>query len=443
MPPGSLRIALISPRGPLYRHGSGIWKKSMRYAPLTLTTLAALIPPELNADVTLVDEGVNDVDLNLEADLIGISIITGSAPRSYELADHFRRRGIPVVIGGVHATLMPDEAAAHADSVVVGYAEQTWPQLLRDFVAGQMRPRYDQGPDHTLVGLPFPRRELLPHSQYTMMNSFEATRGCIHNCEFCVVPTAWGTKPYQRPVGEIVAEIRATGARRLVFIDLNLIADPDYARELFTALTPLKLTWGGLATTKIAHDQDLLDLAARSGCRGLLLGFESLSQAALKGIGKGFNTRQDYHNVVRTVHDRKIAIFGCFIFGLDTDTKDTFAETVELVNETCIDLPRYAVVTPFPGTPLFHRLKAEGRILTEDWSLYDAQHVVFRPAQMTPDELWQGHEWAWKTTYGARSIAHRLMGSRVQLPVALATNLGYRFYAHNLHRFYNCKEAIL
>ncbi|HWI60926.1 MAG TPA: radical SAM protein [Symbiobacteriaceae bacterium] len=438
-----IRIVLVSPRGPLYKHGTGIWKKSMRYAPLTLTTLAALIPPEIDHTITLVDEGVQDVDLNIEADLIGISAITGSSPRSYELADHFRRRGIPVVLGGVHPTLMPDEAAAHADAVVVGYAEQTWPQLLRDFVAGRLQARYTQGPDHTLAGLPIARRDLLPRSQYTTMNSFEATRGCIHTCEFCVVPTAWGTTPYQRPVGEVVAEIRATGARRVVFLDLNLIADVAYAKELFTALIPLRLTWGGLATTMIAHDEELLDLAARSGCRGLLFGFESPSQAALKAIRKGFNTRADYHQVVKAVHDRNIAIFGCFVFGFDTDTKDSFAETVDLVQETCIDLPRYALMTPFPGTPLFHRLKEEGRILTEDWSLYDAQHVVFQPASMTPDELWRGHEWAWKETYKFGSITRRLMGSRTQPLVAMATNLGYRFYAHNLHRFYTCREAIL
>ena len=191
----NLHILLLSPRGPLYRHRTGIWKKSLRYAPLTLTTLAALIPPDIKADVTLVDEGIEDIDLDIQADLIGISAITGSAPRAYELAGHFRRRGIPVVLGGVHPTLMPEEAARHADAVVVGYAEDSWPQLLRDFVAGRMQARYDQAPNLSLANRPFARRDLLPPGQYTTSYTIEATRGCIHPCEFCVVPIAWGRRP--------------------------------------------------------------------------------------------------------------------------------------------------------------------------------------------------------------------------------------------------------
>jgi radical SAM superfamily enzyme YgiQ (UPF0313 family) len=435
------RIALISPRGPLYRHRTGIWKKSLRYMPLTLTTLAALVPPELNAELTLVDEGIDEVDWDIEADLIGISAITGTAPRSYELADHFRQRGIPVVLGGVHPTLMPDEAAQHADAVVVGYAEQTWPQLLRDFVAGRMAPRYVQARDLSLANLPLPRRDLLPARHYTTRNTIEATRGCIHQCEFCVVPTAWG-RPLQRPVAEVVAEIRHLGARRMAFLDLNLIADLAYAKALFAALEPLRITWGGLATTLIAQDAELLDLAARSGCRGLLIGLESTSQAALAETRKGFNGRLDYRELTRRLHDRKIALMGCFVFGFDDDDQDCFARTVELVAEAKIDLPRYAIQTPFPATPLFRRLDAEGRILTTDWSLYDGQHVVYQPAQMTPDELLRGTEWAWKRTYSYSGMLRRLSASP-QLAVALATNIGYRYYAYRLNQFYTCESPLL
>ena len=432
-----LRILLLSPRGPLYRHRTGIWKKSLRYAPLTLTTLASLVPEELGAEVTIIDEGIADIDLDAEADLVGISAITGTAPRSYELARHFRQRGIPVVLGGVHPTLMPDEAARHADSVVVGYAEQTWPQLLRDFVARRMQARYYQGKNLSLANLPFPRRDLLPTARFATLHTIEATRGCIHRCDFCVVPAAWG-RPLQKPVADIVADIRQMGARRLIFLDLNLIADIDYAKELFTALIPLNIVWGGLATTLIAQDDELLDLAARSGCRGLLLGFESLSPASLRETHKGFNLRLDYYDVVRRLHDRGIAIMGCFVFGFDHDTRDTFAQTVEFAIDANIDLPRYAIQTPFPGTALFHRLKREGRILTEDWSLYDGQHVVYQPCQMSAEELLRGTERAWKQTYSYRSIARRLIHARNLLSVAIPANLGYRFYAHRLHNYYNC-----
>ena len=435
-----LRIVLISPRGPLYRHRTGIWKKSLRYMPLTLTTLAALIPADIAAEVTLVDEGIADIDLECEADLVGISAITGSAPRSYELADFFRRRGLPVVLGGVHPTLMPGEAAQHADSVVVGYAEETWPQLLRDFAAGRMAAGYRQRPDFNLDhagSVPIPRRELLPGHLYTTRNTVEATRGCIHQCEFCVVPTAWGG-PLQRPVGDVVAEIRQLGSRQVLFLDLNLIADINYAKELFSALIPLKITWGGLATMNIARDDELLDLAARSGCRGLLLGFESLSTGSLAETHKPFNSRQDYYTVVQRLHERKIAIMACFVFGFDADNRDTFAETVDFIVTAGMDLPRYAILTPFPATPLFQRLKQEGRILTEDWSLYDGQHVVFQPRQLSPAELLRGTEWAWKQTYSFRSMARRLLTARVQLPLAIPANLGYRFYAYHLQHYYTC-----
>ena len=436
-----MRIALISPRGPLYRHRTGIWKRSLRYMPLTLTTLAALVPRELNAELTLVDEGIGDVDLAAMFDLVAISAITGTAPRSYELADEYRRRGVPVVLGGVHPTLLPDEAAAHADAVVVGYAEQTWPELLRDFAAGRMKARYDQGA-LSLANLPLPRRELLPAKHYTMPHTVEATRGCTYRCEFCVVPTAWGN-PIQKPVADVVADIRQMGARRLLFLDLNLVADRAYAKELFTALVPLKVKWGGLATTTIAGDDEVLDLAAKSGCRGLLLGFESLCEDSIKETGKAFNLRKSYADVVRRIHARGIAIQGCFVFGFDHDDEEAFERTADFALDAAIDLPRFAILTPFPGTPLFRRLDSEGRILTRDWSLFDGQHVVFRPATMTPDELLRGTERTWKKVYRLTSVARRLIGSRIQLPVSLAANLGYRFYAQNLSRFYNCREATL
>jgi radical SAM superfamily enzyme YgiQ (UPF0313 family) len=432
-----LKLTLISPRGPLYRKRGGVFKKSLRYAPLTLTTLASLIPPEIDMELTLIDEGIEEVDYAaLDADLVGISIITGTAPRGYEIAARFRARGIPVVLGGVHVTLAPDEAANHATTIVIGYAEETFPQLLRDFVAGEMKARYQQA-RLNLADLPAPRRDLLNPRHYTTIHTYEATRGCIHQCEFCVVPSAWG-KPLQKPVGDVIDDIRNMGSKRLLFLDLNLIGNKAYARELFSALIPLKVMWGGLATTLIAWDEDLLDLAAESGCRGLLIGFETVSDSGLAEMNKRFNNQQDYRLVVDRLHDRGIAIQGTFVFGTDADDKDSFAQTVDFVMETHIDLPRYAIQTPFPNTSLYHRLKVEDRILTEDWTLYDGQHVVFQPAQMTPIELLNGTEWAWKKTYSYGSIARRMIGSRTLLPVAIPANIGYRFYANRLRDYYNC-----
>lgn len=433
-----MKLVLISPKGPLYRHRGGIFKRNLRYAPLTLTTLASLIPPELKVDVEIVDEGIEDVDLNLQADLIGMTVITGSSVRAYELADHFRSRGIPVVLGGPHITLIPDDAQPHADATVVGYAEDTWPELLHDFVAGQMKPRYVQNPSMSLANRPFPRRDLMKANRFLTTHVFEATRACVHSCDFCVVPTAWGLKPYLKPVEDVVADIKQHWSRKIIFIDLNLIADKAYAAKLFEALIPLKVQWFGLSTTLLGKDLPLLKLAARSGCTGLLMGFESITPENLKQSRKGFNSPAQYRDLVNLLHQHGITLMACFTFGMDSDTPDIFMKTAQFAIDAGIDLPRYAIVTPFPNTGLYKRLEAEGRILTKNWELYDAQHVVFQPSQMTPQQLYEGHEKAWKYTYSYRAMATRFFKSRIQVPVWWVANMGYRFYAHHLHDFYNC-----
>lgn len=433
------RIVLISPKGPLYRHRGGIFKRSLRYMPLTLPTLAALIPQDLEIELTCLDEGIQDVDPDtINADLVGMTVITGTATRAYELAARFRQRDIPVVLGGPHVTLMPDDAQPHADAIVVGYAEEEWPRLLRDFAADRMQTRYVQDPGLDLAGMPMPQRNVLPRQRYLTDDVFEATRGCVHDCDFCVVPSAWGRKPLQKPVEEVVAELRQKGSRRAIFVDLNLIADRRYARQLFQALRPLRLQWYGLATTLLGQDLELLDLVAESGCRGLLMGLESISPENLKHSKKGFNDPANYSVLVERLHERRIALQGCFVFGLDGDGPDVFLETARLAVEAKIDLPRFAVVTPFPGTTLYHRLESEGRILTRNWELYDGQHAVFQPTQLSPEEVEEGTELAWKHAYSWGNIARRLRSTGAPLQVALTSNLGYRFYAYRLHRFYTC-----
>ncbi len=438
-----LRIALLSPKGPLYRHRGGIFRKSLRYSPLTLPTLAALIPEDIEHDLTLYDEGIEDIPQDLDVDLIGITTITGTARRSYELARRFRDCGVTVVLGGPHVTLVPDDAAPHADAIVVGYAEDTWPELLRDFLKNKLRNRYIQSPDLSLANRPRARRDLINRGRYAKTHVFEATRGCVHRCDFCVVPFAWGRKPYQKPVAEVVDEIRSTGARRAIFVDLNIIADKAYAAELFEALIPLNIQWGGLATTLLARDEELLDLCARSGCIGLLVGFESISSSALKDVQKGFNSPTLYAEWIRRFHGHGIAVNGTFVFGFDCDDIGTFDETAQFVIDTGIDLPRFAILTPFPGTALYRRLDREGRILTKDWELYDGQHVVFQPSQMTVDELEKGNAKVWQKVYSYGSIARRMQDTPISKTLYLAANFGYRFYANRLDRFYTCDWRLL
>ncbi len=433
-----MKIALISPKGPLYRARGGIFKKSLRYQPLTLTVLASLIPPELDVELELIDEGITELPDQLDADLVGMTVITGTAPRAYQLAHQFRAQGMTVVLGGPHVTLMPDEALQHADAICSGYAEDSWPQLLRDYADGRLQRHYRQEADLSLAERPFPRRDLLDSRHFLTQAVFEATRSCAHACEFCVAPSAWGRKQYQRPIDWVVEDIRRVGSKKNIFIDLNLVSDKGYARALFEALVPLNIHWYGLSTVLIAHDPELVELIARSGCKGLLLGLETVSPDSLAENSKGFNASVAYRDLIADLHHLGIAIQGCFVFGMDHDGPEVFDTTVEFAIETGIDLPRFAVLTPFPGTPLYRRLDSEGRIHTRDWALYDGQHVVFQPLRMSARQLATGHERAWKQVYRWRAIGRRLWTAGNLTPLAWSANMGYRFYAHNLHRFYTC-----
>jgi len=426
-----MKIQLIQPAGEIHRHRTGIFKRSLRYAPLTLTTLAALVPGDLATEVVIQDEGVQPLELDFEADLVGLSAITGTSLRTYAIADRLRARGHTVVIGGVHATLLPDEAARHADAVVVGYAERSWPQLLRDFACGQLKSRYF-APTGRILRVPIPRRDMLNPKRYMTINSIEATRGCPHRCEFCAVPAAWSGIYAHRPINEVIAELETFEKRHALFIDLSPVEDVQYAKQLYRAMIPLRMRWLGLATTRIAEDAELLKLAAESGCKGLLIGFEAVDQRTLDAMGKPFHHAQAYADVVKKLHDHGIAIQGCFVFGFDGDDDGVFERTVEFVDRVKIDLPRYAVMTPFPGTGAFRMLEAEGRLLHKNWSLYDVEHVVFQPKQMSPERLQEGLEWAWRQSYTWRSMFERIAGSRCLVPLSITLNLGYRFYAKRL-----------
>jgi radical SAM superfamily enzyme YgiQ (UPF0313 family) len=424
------------PQSSAYRN-RGIFSKALRYAPLTLTTLAALVPEELDARIRLLDEGVEELNIEaIDADLVGITCITANAPRVYELARQLRDMGTTVVIGGVHPTLVPAEAQPHADAIVVGYAEQSWPQLLRDFAAGKLRSRYDEGPGYRFTNVPEPRRDLLKKEGYITLNTVQAVRGCPYKCNFCVVPVAWPGYLH-RPIAEVIHEIEGLAGDTFLFLDLSPIENPAYIKQLYRELIPLKKRWGGLATIRIARDREMLKLAARSGCGGLLIGFESVSPATIKQMRKGFNRPEDYSEAVRIIHDHGIAINGCFVFGLDGDDKGIFKRTVEFINRAAIDLPRFSIATPFPGTPLYKQLHAQGRILTRDWTYYGGQNVVFQPKNMTVAELQEGTQWAWRQIYSFPSILRRVAGSAASrsglvLKTSLLANIGYTRYARLL-----------
>ncbi|HQU72177.1 MAG TPA: radical SAM protein [Calditrichia bacterium] len=429
-----MKIALLAPAGAMHRY-NGSFSVALHYAPLTLTTLAALVPEELEAEIELYDETAQFIPADLEADLIGITAITGTSQRAYRWADWFRSRGITVVLGGVHPTLMPEEAAQHADAVVVGYAEETWPQLLRDFQAGTLQPYYRMKPDFAMGGRPRPKRHLLKKSRYITLNSVEATRGCLHDCSFCVVPSAWGRSVLTRPVREVVEEVEALPGKDVIFIDVNLIANPPYAKQLFRELAPLNKWWFGLVTSNIVRNQELFDLMVKSGCKGVLIGFESLTAPSLQSINKSFNKVEEYHALVGKLHDAGIGINGTFVFGTDGDDPSVFEQNVGMIQKLKIDLPRYSLMTPFPGTGLYRSLQQQGRITEKDWALFDVEHCVIQPAGMSPEALEAGLEWAWKETYTFGSILERIPSMSMRFALNALTNLGYRKYARKLPRF--------
>jgi radical SAM superfamily enzyme YgiQ (UPF0313 family) len=430
-----MKIALILPRAGIYRYGTGAFSRFIRYSPMTLTVLASLVPEDLGAGIELYDEGVEQVPLRtIRADIVGLTGITGAVRRTYAYADWFRGRGSYVVIGGVHATLMPEEAALHADTVITGQALETWPRFLRDWSDGRPKPRYSPGERTDFSRFKTPARQTMRFKPFITVNSTQAVFGCPNSCEFCVTPVVC-RKYEMRPIPQVISDIAAMQGGFFTFVDPSPIENVGYATDLYRAIIPLKKIWTGLATTRLVRHKELMDVMAASGCQGLLIGFESLSQNANDNVQKEFNRVDDYYRLTAELHDRGIAVMGCFVHGLDGDDAGCFDRTLDFVERASIDLPRFTVATPFPGTPYFQRLKADGRILTENWSFYDAQHVVFRPLKMTIHDLEEGHHRVWREAYRYRRIIGRLARSRCFLSYSPLASLGYRKYGLALPRF--------
>lgn len=431
-----MKIALLAPAGAMHRY-NGMFHKGLHYAPITLSLLAALVPGELNAEVVIYDETAEAIPLDTDADVIAITCITGTSSRCYRFADYFRSLGKKVLLGGVHPSLMPQEAALHADAVLTGLGEETFPQALRDIRDGCLKSLYVGDPHTDISGRPLPRKDLLKKKKYITLNTVEAVRGCNHSCTFCAYPAAFGKGVIPRPVEDVIAEIKSFKGKEVIFPDVNLIANSQYAKELFTAMIPLKKWWMGLTTSAIGHNDELLDIFQKSGCKGLLIGFESVNQDTQQAIHKGVNHVHEYKALMDKLHRKGIMVMGCFAFGADEDGPDVFQRTVELCLEAKIDLPRFSVITPFPGTPFYRELEAQGRIVERDFAMYDVEHCVYQPKQMTKEELEAGIAWAWKEVYSWKNIFRRLDLTkwRTVKSIYMLVNIGYRKYAKEFEIF--------
>lgn len=411
------------------------WKIGVGNAlpPLALMAVAALTPDDY--EITIVDEEIEKVDFDKPADLVGITLLTKTAKHGYEIADRFRERGVQVVLGGMHATVLPEEAATHADAVVIGEAEGVWHQVLADVRAGKLRQFYRNDTVFDLARLPRPRRDLINSDGYLTTNFIQTTRGCPHRCSFCSIHAVYGTEYRCRPVADVITEVESFPSPGAVFIDDNIVGDPAYAKRLFEAIKPLGIWWFAQATLDIAFNDELLQLAAESGCKCLLIGFESLAAENIKKIGKlRSNDVTRYAEAVDRIHSHGITISGSFIVGLDGDDLDVFSRTAEFVQDNDIELPSIALLTPLPGTRLYKNMVAEGRLLYHD---YWRQHfptfsnALFRPKGMTIEQLEEGYRSALQQVFAMRPITKRLsralrrLSPGITLPVA-AYNLKNR-----------------
>src|SRR5512136_1526050 len=424
----ALKIRLIDPayEHPFISHSQKVIK-NIWFARLTLTTLAALTPPDIEVKIT--DENVEPIDFDEDVDLVGVTGMVLHAPRAYEIADRFRQRGIPVVMGGPHASSRPVEAKEHVDAVVIGEAENVWQGLIEDHKKGCLQPFYKADTFCSMERLPFPRLDLLRKEAYMTVNCVQTTRGCPHQCDFCHVTHFFGKTYRCRPVEEVIEEVKRLEGEFLVFIDDNIAGIRHYVKELFTQLKHLKKKWASQASMTLTRDPELLKLAAESGCVSLFIGVESLSAENLKEVNKTFNRVSQFDEAMKAVHDHDIMILAGFIFGLDHDDEGVFERTLRFCERNRIELPTFFILTPLPGTALFQRMESQGRLLHKDWGQYNGATVVFKPKLMTEETLQRGFNWACKEGYSWNSIFKRVFHPQQRFFTRVLSNIAYRSIA--------------
>lgn len=420
-----MKLLLILPKNERGFWGKVSKKGKAGFVRLNLPTIAALTPRDW--DVEILDARARPVDYDAKVDVVGITGFTTEMPSAYGIADKFRRKGVKVIMGGVHVSAMPDEALEHADAVIIGEAELVWHKALEDFKRGELKSRYEAGHLCEMKNMAIPRRDLLDRGMYESgFNTLQATRGCPFNCDYCTVTSFFGHEFRVRPVDEVIEEIKGFDTKDFFFVDDNIVGRPRYARELFEKLIPLKVIWGSQASITMAKDTELLNLYAKGGGKYVFIGFESLSQKNLEKIHKGWNSAKGYKEAIKKIHDAGINILGSFVFGLDEDDKTVFKNTFDFIMETGIDAAQFHILTPFPGTVTYSVLEKEGRIIDRDWAKYHTGEVVFQPKGMTIDELQNGYYWIFRNTYTIKNIVKRSLRSPKGITYRIAMNLSYR-----------------
>ncbi|MCP4721031.1 MAG: B12-binding domain-containing radical SAM protein [Desulfobacteraceae bacterium] len=380
--------------------------------PLALPTLAAITPPDF--DVRIIDENIEDIDFNEPVDIVGITFLTCFSRQGYDLADKFREAGVHVALGGVHVTMCTEEALQHADTVFIGEADDTWEEFLNDFKKGNPKQLYKAEKKPDLKRLVIPRWDLVKN-EYYRSNLVETSRGCNNNCDYCSVPRYVGAQR-NKPVENVIKEIKATksysripGIHYVYFSDEDIIGNKAYAKKLFKAMIPLNVRWVSQASIKIGMDDELIDLAAKSGCEAVFIGLESIDQENLDFMGKGkVNNVKSFKEAIDKLHSKGIVVFSFMMYGFDRDDSSIFQKTNEFIEEIPIAFPIVNILGPMPGTRFYYRMKSENRLFKAGWDKYDARNVLYEPKKMSPKTLLKGVDWSLKKFYSADAVLHRI-----------------------------------
>jgi len=447
-----MKIKLIAP----HEHREDMISSPFKLQRVNLPLLAALTPP--GHTITIVEEAFAPDDTNQDVNLVGITVLTELALRAYAIGDAYRRKKVKVVMGGIHPTVLPEEALEHADAVVVGEAENIWPQLLSDAASGRMQRIYRAGKMTDLKGLPKPRRELIPETKgkgyIPIPIGVETSRGCPYDCEFCCIGQTLGNQYRVRPVQEVIPEIEAIDSPYLFFVDDALGLNRNAAKKLFTGMIPLRRQWLAQGTVSLAEDLELLSLMKRAGCLGLLIGFESVQKGTQNEVKKIKNLRIDFDEAMHRFHGEGFGILGSFVFGFDYENKDVFEQTLEFIMRCHMDIAQLRILTPYPGTRLYKRLLSEGRLLVRDWWLqgYAPDTLVFQPKGMTANELVSGYDRLNRQAYSFGAMTKRffgmspwkrtLLGCQLYTGVNLSTRKRYFKGLRNLQPFAGASNSI-
>lgn len=428
-----MKILLVSP----VRDPHKFTNKGILIPQLALFILQGLTPKR--HEVKIVEEEYMELDYDEECDVVAISCLTSNAYRGYRIADAFREKGKIVVMGGIHPSLLPDEALEHADAVVIGEGEGVWEKILDDIESGKLQERYHEPKPDLDRYIPKDFSTLSKKRMYNLV-PLQTSRGCPYDCDFCCVTDIFGKKIKLIPIKHVVRDIKESGGRNFIFLDDNIIGHKKYAKELFTALIPLKIRWVGQSSISFANDIEMMKLARQSGCKGLFIGLESVVESNNHQFTK-LKSLEDTKRSIKKILRMGIIIQASVIFGFDDDTHETFGQTIKFLRRNRVSIASINALTPYPGTRVFEKFKEAGRLLHEKWEYYDHHTVVFQPKNMTPLELQIGKIMA-KTAFSKIfSIAERIMGN-LRMPVLyLAANMGYRKLAIAENRIMRKSES--